>query len=393
MNSQIADIRSGPRRLDRLALGVGVLAVALWLLALGGFWLAGDVAPLVRSYLVGHLFWFGISLGSLALIMIHNLTGGRWGWELRVALEPASRTLPVVAVLFIPVIVALPMIYIWARPDVVASSHLLQHKAIYLNSFWFIVRALVYFAIWIGVALLLDRWTWHHARTTDPEWLARVRNLSGPGLVLYGLTITFACTDWVMSLQPDWYSTVYAFIFASLQLNLALVFRGARVSRPCSGAGRRNERLNAMELRKLGNLLLFAVAFLAYVAFAQFMLIWIANLPEEIRWYLVRLSGGWEALAWVLVIGQFALPFVLLLFRRIKQRPAGLAFVAGWLLLMCLFNFFWQVIPAFEPSTLGGHWPDMLGAVLATGALGGVWLAAFLLLRGRTSWRKAGTVP
>jgi len=113
------------------------------------------------------------------------------------------------------------------------------------------------------------------------------------------------------------------------------------------------------------------------------MLIWIANLPEEIRWYLVRLTAGWEVLAWTLVIGQFALPFVLLLFRRVKEQPAGLAFVAGWLLLMCLINFFWQVIPAFEPLTLGGHWLDILGAILTTCALGGVWLAAFLLLGGR----------
>ncbi len=355
-----------------LAMLVGAAGLIGWLI---GVLITPE--PFFRSYLVAYVFWLGIGLGGLVVLMTYHLTGGRWGLLVRRIVEASSRTLPLLALLFIPILVGIRSLYLWARPEEVAHSELLQHKEPYLNLLWFAIRAGLYFLVWITLAWLLTRWSRRHDEADDPHILARMRNLSGPGLVFYGLTITFASTDWVMSLQPHWYSTVYSMIFAGLQFQLGLAFAVLvlvllSTGEPMVGLVR------PQYFRDLGGLLLAAVMFWAYVEFGQFMLIWIANLPEEIGWYLPRFEAGWEYISWSLVACQLGVPFLLLLFRRVKQNRKALGCVAAWVLLMALVNLFWQIIPAFPPASLVGHWPDILATLIALAGIGGIWVAIFL---------------
>src|SRR5215467_12429107 len=169
--------------------------------------------PFFRAYLSAYIFWIGIPVGCLALLMLHHLVGGRWGFMIQRVLEAAIQTLPLMALLFIPLLFGLSDLYPWARPAVVATDPLLQQKAAYLNSPFFIARTAVYFAVWIVLGRLLVRWSLEQDRTADGILIQRLQQLSGPGLVLYGLTVTFSAIDWIMSLEPKWYSTIFGMIF------------------------------------------------------------------------------------------------------------------------------------------------------------------------------------
>jgi hypothetical protein len=325
-----------------------------------------------RAYLVGYLYWTGIALGCLALLMLYHLVSGRWGFVVQRPLEAAARTLPAMALLFVPLLFGLPDLYVWARPDAVAADHLLQHKQPYLNTPFFVLRAALYFAVWIGLALLLSRWSAVQDRTGDPRLTSYIKRLSGPGLGLYGLTVTFAAVDWVMSLEPLWFSTMYGVIFIVGQGLLALAFAitmGVLLrARPPFAAV-----VTADRLHDLGNLLLAHVMLWAYIAFSQYLIIWSANLPEETPWYLHRTAGGWKFLALFLVVFHFAVPFLLLLGRTTKRHGPLLLGVAVGLLVMRLLDLFWLVTPALHPEGLRVHWLDILAPL----ALGGLWVGLF----------------
>jgi hypothetical protein len=350
-------------------------------------------APVFRSYLVAYNFWLGIALGCLAIVMLYHLTGGRWGLILRRLLESGSRTLPVLAVLFLPIIFGLflPLVfgpghlYIWTDPHEVAGDNLLQRKSHYLNIPGFIIRAVVYFAVWIVIAFLLNWWSREQDRTGDPDLSRRMRILSGPGLVLYGLAVTFASVDWLMSLQPLWFSTIFPVVFAMGQVLAGLAFVIAVMALLMSQPPL-SETVSAANLQDIGNLLLAFVMFWSYVAFAQFLLIWSGNLPEEIQWYLPRFQGGWQWLGVSLVLCQFALPFLLLLSRDIKRNPRALAAVAVFVLVMRFVDLVWQILPTprtlrpqpDEPGDLLAHWLDIVTAIVAVLGVGGIWIAVFL---------------
>ncbi|HWO42748.1 MAG TPA: hypothetical protein VNO43_13190, partial [Candidatus Eisenbacteria bacterium] len=260
----------------------------------------------------------------------------------------------------------------WARPNGL-DEPVLRHKAAYLNVPFFLVRAALYFALWIGPAWLMSRWSDRHDATGDQRWINRLRLLSGPGLVVYVLTITFASIDWLMSLEPRWYSTIYGVHFlgghALSAFAFAILFAGILARRePLSGV------VTTARLFDLGNLLLAFVMLWAYFSFSQWLIIWSGNLPEEILWYTRRNSGGWEWVARALIVFNFFLPFLLLLSRATKRRPAFLAAVAGGVVMMRLIDVFWYVAPAFHPGAFTIHWMD----ILAPAGIGGIWAAAFL---------------
>jgi hypothetical protein len=331
----------------------------------------------LRSYLVAFNFWLAIALGCLAVLMLYHLTGGQWGFILRRLLEASSRTLPLMPLLFLPIIFGLHQLYLWTDPSEVAADRILQHKAqYYLNIPGFIIRAAVYFSIWLAVAYFLNRWSREQDQTADPEFARRMRILSGPGLVFYGLAVTFASVDWLMSLDPRWYSTIFPVVFAVGQVQAGLAFAIAvlalLVSRPPL-----SRVISTPDLWDIGNLLQAFVMFWAYVAFAQFLLIWCGNLPEEIRWYTPRFQGGWEWFGVVLICCQFVLPFLLLLSRHIKRNPRTLCAVAIFLLVMRFVDLFWEIVPAFPPADVMGHWLDFMVAVVAAAGVGGLWLAFF----------------
>ena len=325
-----------------------------------------------RSYLVAFLFWAGIAIGSLALLMLQHLTGGGWGLVIRRVLEAASRTLPVVALLFVPIVIGAHDLYPWTHAEEMSKTPALMQKArLYLNLPFFIGRAVLYFAIWSLFAYLLTKWSSEQDRTADRRYARRMRMLSGPGIGVIVLTVTFASVDWAMSLNPAWFSTIYGMLFVAAWALSALAFVIAVMAflvrrEPLSRVVRPNH------FQDLGKLMLAFVMLWAYFSFSQFLIVWSGNLPEEIQWYLPRLRGGWGAIALSVVIFHFAFPFMLLLSASLKRNAGKLMILAILILAMRLIDFFWMVAPEFSHEgfiSVDGHWAPI--------AIGGLWLAAF----------------
>jgi hypothetical protein len=325
-----------------------------------------------RSYLMAFQYWLGLSLGALAIWLLHNLTGGRWGVVIRRLLEAATRVLPLMALLFVPLAFGLPHVYEWARPGAANDPHIGFKVKNYLNITFFLARVAVCFAIWVGIALLMNYWSAVQDRADDRRLARRVQTVSGPLLVLHGLAVTVAAIDWVMSLDPRWYSTIIGPLIGMGQLLPALALA---VAAACWLAPRKPlaDVVNPDVWNDLGNLLLAFVMLFSYLAFSQFLLIWAGNLPEEITWYLARGAGGWQFVAAALGLFYFALPFFLLLLRDIKRRPERLAWVALAVACVSFIHQLWLIAPAFSPRQFSLHWLDaaaMLG-------VGGLWVAEF----------------
>jgi hypothetical protein len=298
------------------------------------------------------------------------------------------KTLPLMALLFVPLVFGLHYLYEWARPEDVSHDPLLQHKAGYLNPAFFIIRAVIYFALWITAAVVMGRWSAATRTGADERAATRLRRLSGPGLVVYILTITFASIDWIMSLEPHWYSTIFGVHFLGghglAAFAFAIVFAALAPRRePAAAAAEPGHWLD------LGNLLLGFVMLWAYFSFSQWLIIWAGNLPEEAVWYTHRNNGGWEWLPRLLAVFHFFVPFLLLLSRRNKRSAGFLAIIAGGILLMRLVDVFWYTVPAFRPGELSVHWMDIAAPL----GIGGVWVGAFIWHLRRTPVLLVHTPP
>ena len=330
-----------------------------------------DWPQLLRAYLVGWLFWLGIALGCLALSMINHLSRGAWGVVVRRVMEAAARTLPLLAVLALPILLGLDHLYEWLHPH--AGDAVLEHKAPYLNLPFFLVRFALYFALWYGLALVLSRLSWRQDETGDPGLARRMQLIAAPGLAAYCLAATFASIDWLMSLQPHWYSTIYGVYFMGGQALSGLAFvitAGYLLARRPP----MDRVLAPRHFHDWGKLFLAFVMLWAYFSFSQFLIIWSGNLPEETTWYVTRLEHGWGWIALALVLFHFALPFVLLLSRDLKRHARLLAGVAGSMLVMRFVDLYWQVEPAFHEGAFSFSWMYLVTPV----AIGGLWLWWFL---------------
>lgn len=354
--------------LQRLALIVGV--VGLGLCAVG---FSAGREQFFRAWLIAFLFWWGVSLGSLAWMMIHHLSGGQWGVVTRRVFEASSRVLPFMALAFLPVAFGVRDLYPWARPELVANDEILRHRAPYLNISFFYVRAAIYFVLWSALAYLISGWSRKQDTAPSDEGLAiRMQRLSGGGLLLYGITLFFASVDWLMSLDPHWYSTIYGILMlggqglASMAFTLTVMVLLSRTA-PLAGVFRANH------LHDLGKLMLTFVMLWAYFQFSQFLIIWSGNLPEEIGFYLTRIEGAWVYLSAVLILGHFALPFVLLLNRDLKQSHM-VALVAIFVIGMRFVDLFWLMGPRDGHTAPALSWINFVTPI----ALGGIWIAVFL---------------
>jgi hypothetical protein len=348
----------------RLASVGGVL---LAICIVGGF---RDGGEFFRSYLVAFLFWIGITLGCLALLMMQHLTGGNWALVIRRILEAASRTLPLMAVAALPLLAGMKTIYSWSRPG--QSDPIILAKHLYLNSGFFIARTIFYFACWFMLVYLLNKWSREEDAGGNASLWARMEGLSGGGLVLYGLTVTFASIDWVMSLEPRWYSTIYGLLFMVGQALAALAF-SITVLIWLSGREPLSEAVRPSYFQDLGSFLLAFVMLWAYLEYSQFLIIWGGNLSEEIPWYIRRMQGIWGHVGLLLVLLNFALPFFLLLFRNVKSRTGSLLLVAGLVLFMRLVDMYWMVLPAFGGGDARLTWMN----ILLPFGMGGIWLGYF----------------
>lgn len=364
-------------RMQRIALAVGVLLLAVCVAA-------GLASPdqFFRSYLIAYLFWFGIGFGCLVILMLHHVAGGGWGAVIRRLLEAGTRTLPLMALLFLPIVFGMHELYEWSHPEIVAHDEILRHKAPYLNAPFWLVRTVIYFAVWLTLVRYLNRWSLEQDQRADPATERRLEYISRGGLVLAALTMTFASMDWVMSLEPHWTSTIFGVLTVGGQVVSAMAFTitlaAWLASRDDAPLGK---VIATLQFHDLGKLLMAFIMVWAYLMLSQFLIIWSANLPEEIPWYLNRSAGGWQYVAVVLMLSYFVVPFLILLSRSVKRNPRQLATVACIVIVARVIELFWFVIPAFHPKVLSIHWMDVVALV----GLGGVWVAYFLAqLKGRS---------
>ena len=328
------------------------------------------------AYLTVFMLGLGLSLGCMAILMLYHLVGGAWGTVSRRILEAGMMTLPLMAVLFIPILLNLRRLYDWARPDVLAKDPKLADIAhTYLNRNATMTRAAFYFAVWMLMAFLLNRWsTEQDNMEARNRSTLRFRALSAPGLVIYALTISFAVIDWVMSLQARWISTIYGLIFIaggalSTYCFVVLIETILGQRKPMS------EYLRSTEVHDHGKFMLAFVMVWAYFNFSQWLIIWAGNLPEEIPWFFRRIHGGWGYVAFFLVLFHFAVPFAFLLSQRLKRQTSTLVWIASWLLLMRIVDIFWHIEPAQSLHHDTFHISWMLFAALA--GIGGLWMAYF----------------
>jgi hypothetical protein len=325
------------------------------------------------AYLTVFVFWLGLSLGCMAILMMYHLVGGAWGTVIRRIMEAGMMTLPLMAVLFIPILLNLPKIYFWARPEELAKDPKLADIAhSYLNFNGIMTRAALYFVLWMVMAYLLNRWsTEQDSPEARDKSTLRFRAISAPGLVIYSLTISFALIDWVMSLQARWISTIYGLIFIAGEALLAFCF-AVVIERILGKRKPMSEYLKQTEVHDHGKFMLAFVMVWAYFNFSQWLIMWSGNLPEEITWFLRRINHGWGIVAVYLALFHFAIPFLMLLSRQWKRQTNTLVFIASWLIMMRLVDIWWHIEPASHPAV---HVSWTLFAVLA--GMGGLWMAYF----------------
>jgi hypothetical protein len=354
------------------------LAAAGIVLAAIGYMVKGDA--FWQSYLIAFYFWNGLTIGSMAVLMVQHLSGGAWGLVSRRVLEAATRNLPLMALLFVPIWLHRVTLYPWVTAT--AGDAVLEAKAGYLNVPFFTLRAVLYYAIWGTLIFFLNKWSHEqddHAPMLPGPQDRRIRVLSGPGLVLYVLTITFMSVDWVMSLDPHWYSTIQGIITLGGQGLAALAFTILALSvlartKPMSDV------LGAEQIHDISKLMFAFVMLWAYFNVSQLIIIWSGNLPEEIPFYLERLQGPWAPISILVLLGQFVLPFLLLLSRSLKRDPQRVKWIALLILVMRVVDIAWTIgpTPHFHRTNSTLSWVDF-AAVLA---IGGAWLTLF--------WRNLG---
>jgi hypothetical protein len=370
--------------------GGGTLkGVALLLVAVGGVlsvvaWMAdGGQQRFGFAYLLGFSFGWAIVIGSLFFVALQHVTNSVWSVVLRRAAEALASPMWLLALLFIPLLVVALFneqhsIFPWMRAAEVAESHQLQLKAPYLDRNFFIVRTAFFFALWIGFAWFFVRGS---LRQDDGragvETTVRMRKISGPFIILFGLTLTFAAFDWLMSLEPKWFSTIYGvYVFGGVLLSALaaitlLVCWMITTGRIEKGLIRRDH------LYSLGGLLFAFTCFWGYIAFSQFMLIWYGNLPEETVYYVNRMKNGWLEVSWLVVVLRFVIPFALLLSRDAKMRPRRLIVVSILVLVGQLADLYWLIMPSMHPDGPTFGWQELGPPVLFLGVLV-LYVASFL---------------
>jgi hypothetical protein len=335
------------------------------------------------SWLVSFMFFLSLALGALFFVVIQYASQGGWGIVVRRIGETVFTTIPVMAVLFIPLLLGLSDLYSWTLPSAADHDPMLRWKEPFLNLKFFLVRAAFYFGCWSFMALLYYRLSRGQDATGDPAVSARLRRFAGPAIIVLALTQTFAAIDWIMSLTPNWYSTMIGVYFWSGSF-VGFIALLSVVAVAMRQAGLLDTVITAEHLHDIGKLLFAFTAFWAYIAFSQFFLIWYANLPEETFWYKARLEGSWKTVSIFLMAGHFGVPFFYLMGRAVKRRGSTLAVGGAWLLAMHFLDIYWQVMPTLHPE---GIRPSALD-VAAFVTIGGCFVAA-------ASWlmRRQALVP
>ncbi len=364
---------SGDTRLTKLPLIIGIVG-----LALSAIGYSTNHEQFFHSYLTSYIFWLSIGWGGLFFTMIHHLTGAVWSVVIRRISETLMMTIPWMALLFLPLIPGLHDLYHWTHTAEVAHDVILQKKASYLNISFFLIRAAGYFIVWIVLSNLLYKKSLK--QDEDGAKVGSFLKISAPGMILFGFTVTFASFDWLMSLNPHWYSTIYGvYIFSGGVM--AMFASIAIVATYLQSRGILKETITTVHYHDLGKLLFAFMIFWAYMAFSQYFLIWYANIPEETVWFADRWKGSWKTVSLLIVFGHFVIPFFALISQAAKRNPVRLSLIALWLLLMHWVDLYWNVVPTLHPDSAHISWMDLTTMV----GIGGIFLWLF--------WRRLLTNP
>ena len=376
----VPEIRLGQRAagVERISGVVGGLGL---LLCVAGFF--ANRAEFFQSYLFAFIYWSGFAFGGLGILLLNNVVGGKWGVTARRFLEAQMRTLPLIFIFTLILLFGLKDLYPWTHPNIVAASDVLRHKHPYLNIPFFIARIFIYFALMTFWGWRVNRFADEQDRTGDPTIGERMRAFSAPGLLIFVLTMTFAYIDWILSADTQFFSTVYGGMiligdvvqcFALTLLVMILTSRSDRFG----------GRINAKILHDLGNMMFAFVIFWTYLSASQLIIVWPANLPQELVWYLDRVSGFWKWFALATALSMFAIPFLALLSQARKRDPRRLIKVAIWILIARAIDVFWIIEPTFRSVSTSSplhnshgfaiYWTDFA----AFFGIGGVWIYVFL---------------
>jgi hypothetical protein len=369
-------------RFGTIALGAGGVALLVW--AIGAYLQGDNFEQGLRSWLLGFIFWGGISIGSIGLLMLQYLTGGAWGVVIRRILEACSRTLLISAVLFLPLLFGVSYLYEWTHLP--PTEHAIEARGWYLTTWGWSLRAVIYFALFGVMAYLLNKWGGEQDKTTNYEdaekFLGRPTAFSGPTIVFFVLTVTFAAVDWVMTLDPHWFSTMWGLLFL-IGWALSCLCFVVMILAFLSDKAPMNRVVGRRHFHDLGKLMLAFVMVWAYFNFSQFLIIWSGNIPEETGWYITRMQLGWGVVGMILVLFHFAAPFLILLRQDLKRRATLLSTIALFIFIMRLVDMFYLISPSPRISTHGKgaalaasfSWMDIVAPI----AVGGIWLWFFFL--------------
>jgi hypothetical protein len=375
MTAQGIDFSITPELRDELR-GWGkrarLVGIAATVLSAVGFFINHD--QFYRSYLWSYIYIVALTVGPLAWLMLQYLTSGAWGLVIRRPCEAATRTLPLTALMFLPIVIGINNLYPWAHAKLVAADEALRRQTPYLNTPFFLGRAVLYFAGWALLSWWLNRCSAIEDEQGHEAIHGKLSRAAAPGLIFWGFSVTFMSIDWILSADPKWFSTIFGLLFMASQGLTAMAFL-ITVMVVLSFRRPMSDVLTPRHLHDLGKFLLALVMVWAYFAFSQFLIIWAGNLPEEIPWYLVRLSHGWGWIAMLLVVGHFALPFALLLSRDLKRNFKLLCGIAVFILCIRFVDLYWLVAPTFRKDRFGLSWMDITIPL----ALGGLWLSYFLV--------------
>ncbi len=360
---------------DKGKLGTGALVLGLVGLGASAIGYVQDKDQFYHSYLVAFFFWLTVALGSLFFILLHHLTRANWSTVLRRLSESIMSTIPFMLVLFVPILFGLHDLYHWSHEDAVATDQLLQLKSPYLNVPFFLIRVAFYFTVWTVAAFALIKFSNKQDRGHEDSLYIKMRKVSAPGLLLFAFTLTFAAFDWLMSLEPHWYSTIFGVYIFSGTFIAAIAFTIIMVAYQIK-QGVLKGVITVEHRHNLGKLLFAFTVFWAYIGFSQYLLIWYANIPEETFWFLQRWEGSWKIVSIILPIGHFGLPFLMLIPRAAKRSFGWLLFMAVYMLIMHYIDIYWIVMPNHLKQNAAWGWVDLSTFV----GIGGIFVWLF--------WRK-----
>jgi hypothetical protein len=362
-------------RLRTLALGVGGIALIIW--AFGAYF---NTEQALRSWLLGFIFWGGIGLGCLGVLMLQYLTGGAWGVVIRRTLEAGTRTLPVLVLMFVPLAIGVYTRNFFEWTHLPMTDHVMEARGIYMTPWFWVVRAGIYFLLFGVMTYLLNKWSADQDKTSTVEEsrlvLEKASRFSGPTLVIYALAVTFAVVDWMLMLDSHWFSTIWGLLFVAGWALSCFCFVVALLAY-MSDKKPMDRVIGKRHFHDLGKLMLALVMVWAYFNFSQFLIIWAGNLPEETGWWLTRMKGGWGYVGIGLIAFHFAFPFLVLLQQDFKRRAMWLSTLAIFILVMRLVDMFYLIGPSnrifaggIEQGAFYVHWLDIVAPI----AVGGIWL-------------------